>query len=141
MAKLAAPRPIQKLLGSSITGWAARIALASPFAVSGVAKLIDFGAATNEVAGLGLANPALVAAAVVVTQLVGSALLLTRRFRWLGAGLLAGFTVLATLLAHSFWKFSGAEQARQMATFLEHVAIVGGLVLATRYTKASGNSR
>lgn len=141
MAKLAAPRSIQKLLGSTITGWAARLALASPFAVSGVAKLIDFGAATNEVAGLGLANPALVAAAVVVTQLVGSALLLTRRFRWLGAGLLAGFTVLATLLAHSFWRFSGPEQARQMATFLEHVAIVGGLVLATRYTKASGTSR
>ena len=141
MAKLAAPRSIQKLLGSSVVGWAARLALASPFAISGVAKLIDFGAATNEVEGLGLDNPALVAAAVILTQLVGSALLLTRRFCWLGAGLLAGFTVFATLLAHSFWKFSGPEQGRQMATFLEHVAIVGGLVLAARFTKACGAPR
>lgn len=141
MAKLAAPRPIQKLLGSSIVGWAARIALASPFAISGVAKLSDFGAATQEVQGLGLANPAPVAAAVILTQLGGSLLLLTRRFCWLGAGLLAGFTVFATLLAHPFWNFSDPEQGRQMATFFEHVALVGGLVLAARFTRAPGAPR
>jgi len=146
VAKLAAPRSIQKLLGqkllgSSVVGLVARMALASPFAISGAAKLIDFGGATNEVEGLGFANPALVAASVILTQLVGSALLLTRRFCWLGAGVLAGFTVFATLVAHSFWKFNGPEQGRQMTVFLEHVAIVGGLVLAARFTKASGAPR
>ena len=37
------------------------------------------------------------------TQLVGGFLVATGFFAWLGALLLAGFTVAATLLAHRFW--------------------------------------
>lgn len=116
----------------------ARLALASPFAVSGVVKLLDFDGATGEVAGLGVGAPALVAALVIISQLAGSALFLTRRWCWLGAGLLAGFTVVATLLAHAFWTLDGPERGRQAATFLEHVAIVGGFAAAAALTHRRG---
>ena len=70
---------------------------------------------------------------MIVTQLGGSLLFLTRRYCWLGAGILAGFTVMATLLAHPFWAFEGPDRGRQTATFFEHVAIVGGLAMAALF--------
>jgi transmembrane protein len=136
MARSAAPSIVSAVLGSSAAGLAARLALVSPFAVSGLAKLFDVGAAVGEVQGLGLPYPALVVLAVIATQLIGSLLFLSRRFCWLGAGILAGFTAVATLLAHAFWRFDGVERAHQMATFLEHVAIVGGLVLTAHLAEA-----
>jgi len=124
------PRPIEALLAVPGIEFLARLALASPFLVSGVTKLIDFAGASGEMVGLGL-NPApAFAAAVIATQLGGSALFLTRRYCWLGAGMLAVFTMLATLMAHQFWNFAGADRNHQMATFFEHVAIVGGFAVA-----------
>ena len=67
-----------------------------------------------------------VAGATVATQLLGSILLLTTRWCWLGAGILSVFTAIATLIAHAFWLDEGAERIHQMATFLEHVAIIAG---------------
>lgn len=120
------PLFIARVLAWPGTGLLARLALAAPYAVSGIVKLSDFGGATAEAAGLGLGFPEATAAAVIVTQLGGTALFLTRRWCWLGAGVLAGFTVVATLIAHAFWTYDGPDRARQAATFLEHLAIVGG---------------
>lgn len=125
-----APAPIAALLDSPLVQVLARLALASPFAISGLVKLGDLDAAAAEVAGLGLSPALPVAIAVIVAQLGGSILFLTRRYCWLGAGILAGFTVVATLLAHPFWAFEGAERGHQTATFFEHVAIVGGFAAA-----------
>jgi uncharacterized membrane protein YphA (DoxX/SURF4 family) len=124
------PEPIARLLSTEALDYLARLALASPFLISGFVKLLDFAGATEEVAGLGLRPGAPFAAAVVLTQLGGSVLFLTRRFCWLGAGILAGFTVVATFLAHPFWTFEGPDRGRQTATFFEHVAIVGGFAMA-----------
>jgi uncharacterized membrane protein YphA (DoxX/SURF4 family) len=130
MPATAIPRPVERLLGLTGLEWLARLALASPFLVSGVVKLFDFAGAAEEVAGLGLRPGGPFAAAVILTQLGGSALFMTRRFCWLGAGILVGFTVLATLLAHPFWTFEAPDRGRQTATFFEHLAIVGGFAVA-----------
>ncbi|KAA2235431.1 DoxX family protein [Salinarimonas soli] len=124
------PAPIRALLALPGVEIGARLALAAPFLVSGIMKLLDFGGARAEAAALGLGMPAAVAAAVILTQLGGAALFLSRRWCWLGAGILAGFTLLATLIAHPFWTFDGPDRGRQTATFLEHVAIIGGLAAA-----------
>jgi uncharacterized membrane protein YphA (DoxX/SURF4 family) len=129
MTDIAVPRAIDRVLALPGLGTLARLALASPFLISGLVKLTDFGRAMNEVAGLGLQPAMPIAAAIIITQLGGSGLFLTRRYCWLGAGILAVFTVLATLLAHPFWMFEGPDRGRQTATFFEHVAIVGGLAL------------
>ncbi len=132
------PRPIRGLLALPGLGMLARLALASPFLISGIVKLTDFAGATAEVAGLvgrglGPGQAGLVAAAVILAQLGGALLFLTQRYCWLGAGILAGFTVAATLLAHAFWTFDGAERGHQAATFFEHLAIVGGFAVAALF--------
>jgi len=130
MRAMAISRRVERLLSLIALEWLARLALASPFLVSGVVKLFDFAGAAEEVAGLGLRPGAPFAVVVILAQLGGSALFLTRRFCWLGAGILAGFTVIATVLAHPFWVFDGSERGRKTATFFEYVGIVGGFVMA-----------
>lgn len=141
MSDFALPTPVARLLELPGLDYLFRLALASPFLISGVVKLLDFSGATAEVAGLGVQPAVPFAALVIVTQLVGSVLFLTRRWCWLGAGLLAGFTVVATLLAHAFWGLDGPERGRQTATFFEHVAIVGGLAVAALYAARDGRRR
>jgi len=107
----------------------ARLCLAAVFLYSGLDKLTHWRASIEEVRSDGLPWPAAFAGATVFTQLVGGCLVATGFFAWLGALLLAGFTVAATLVGHRFWLRRGSEFAHELTTSLEHVAIVGGLVL------------
>jgi uncharacterized membrane protein YphA (DoxX/SURF4 family) len=121
----------EHVLGQSWLALLARIAVALPFLLSGVAKLADFGGATAEVRGVtGLEPAALLAALVILTQLGGSALLIAgARHAWIGAAALAGFTAVATLLAHAFWLKPATERFLHQNIFFEHVSIIGGLTL------------
>jgi uncharacterized membrane protein YphA (DoxX/SURF4 family) len=130
MSDLAIPRPIAQVLALPAVDYLARLALASPFLISGIVKLLDFPGAMNEVAGLGLQPEGLLAAAVIGTQLSGSILFL-----------LAGFTVVATLLAHPFWAVEGPDRGHQTATFFEHVAIVGGFAIAALFVNGRSAPR
>ena len=107
----------------------ARLCLAAVFLYSGFDKLWHWQSSVEEVKGDGLPWPAAFAGATVFTQLVGGCLVATGFFAWLGALLLAGFTVAATLVGHRFWLRRGSEFAHELTTSLEHVAIVGGLLL------------
>lgn len=114
----------------------ALFALLGPYLISGFLKLFDWAGAQAEVGVLtGLApGPllVLVAAAVIGLQLGASAWLLSaRRGAWLAALALAGFTLAATFLAHTWWQLPpGAERAHAFNGFWEHVALVGALVFA-----------
>lgn len=117
---------------SVATLFLARLALASPFLFSGVTKALDFAGATAEVQGFtGFEPAAPLALLVIAVQLGGSALLLAKgRAVWLGAALLAGFTLAATLLAHDFWAKPGGAWLRDATTFFEHMGLIAGLGLA-----------
>ena len=107
----------------------AQLCLAAVFLYSGVDKLWHWRASIEEVKSDGLPWPAAFAGATVFTQLVGGFLAATGFFAWLGALLLAGFAIAATLLGHRFWLRHGSEFRHELTTSLEHVAIVGGLLL------------
>ena len=107
----------------------ARVCLAVVFLYSGLDKLWHWRSSIDEVRGDRLPWPAAFAGATVFTQLVGGCLVATGFLAWLGALMLAGFTIAATLLGHRFWLRRGAEFQHELTTSLEHVAIVGGLVL------------
>src|SRR3546814_20680691 len=57
----------------------------------------------------------------------------TTLFRSLAALGLAAFTVIATLIGHTFWTFEGADFHRQLTTDLEHLSVVGGFLALTAH--------
>lgn len=109
----------------------ARLALVAPFLTSGIAKLIDPTGATAEMQQFGLTPAGLFAGAVIAMQLAGGIAVLIGRCTVVAAGVLALFTLAATLLAHPFWSFADpAMWALHRNIFAEHVSIIGGLMLA-----------
>lgn len=119
------------VLGTSWFLLAAKMALVTPFVISAAAKLLDPAGALAEAEHFGLQPAILVVVATILVQLGGSLLILVGRAAWLGAGALAVFTVLATLIAHRFWTMTDPVMRFQNQNiFFEHIAIVGGLMLA-----------
>jgi transmembrane protein len=109
----------------------ARLALVAPFLMSGVAKLIDPTGATAEMQQFGLTPAGLFAGMVIAVQLAGGVAVLVGRCTAAAAGGLALFTLAATLLAHPFWSFADPMLwALHRNIFVEHVSIIGGLMLA-----------
>jgi uncharacterized membrane protein YphA (DoxX/SURF4 family) len=107
----------------------ARLCIAAVFLFSGADKLRHWRATIEEVKGYGLPWPRLWAALTITTQLAGGLMVAAGLAAWLGALLLSAFTVAATLLGHRFWLRRGNQFRRELTTVLEHLAIVGGLLL------------
>ena len=73
----------------------------------------------------------MIAVLVIAVQFGGSLLVIWGgRWAWIGAAVLAGFTVIATLLAHSWWTKTGLDRVRDFNAFWEHMGLVGGFILA-----------
>lgn len=103
--------------------------MASPFLIGGIQKLVDFPAAVAEQAHFGLQPAWLWAAAAIVVELGGSALVIFGRWVWLGAGGLGVLTAVAMLTANDFWAKIGEERFMATNAFFEHLGLVAGLVL------------
>ena len=112
----------------------ARVLLASAYLVGGLTKLFNFPDAVAEQAHFGINPPALFAVLTIVAQLVGSALVISGRALWLGAGALAVFTALATLIAHAFWNMEGHERFLATNAFFEHLGLIAGFVIAALFS-------
>ena len=125
------PAPISSLLRSSAFGLFARAVLTLPYWWSGIAKLTDLNGALAEAAHFGLKPAWLVVAATVLVQLGGSIALILGKAGWLAAGPLGVFTAFATLIAHPYWTVvDPIEHFHAMNTFLEHIGLIGGFMLA-----------
>lgn len=114
----------------------ARIALTCPFWIGGMMKLIAWDAALAEMTHFGLMPAPLFAASVAALQLSASLAIIVDRFAWLAAGALGLFTLAASIMAHDFWNYVGQDRVMQANTFLEHLAIIAGLVLAAMISRA-----
>ncbi|MBB5986696.1 DoxX family protein [Sphingobium lignivorans] len=125
------PAPIATLLTDRRFAILAAALLTSPYWTSALAKLLDWNSAVAEAAHFGLQPAMFVAALTILVQLVGSFAIVFRRGAWLGAGALGVFTALATLVAHPFWTIAEPmARFHERNTFLEHVGLIGGLMLA-----------
>lgn len=123
------PPFIIRLLDNPATLFVARVMVTAPFIVGGLTKVFDWPAGVAEMAHVGLQPAAAFNLAALLTQLLGSALVIANRWVWLGAGALGVFTVWATLLAHRFWEFSGSERFMQLNSFFEHWTISAAFIL------------
>jgi transmembrane protein len=123
------PQLIHSLLASRSFGILARVLLTFVFWSSGLAKVIDFGGAVAEMEHYGVMPAVPMAIAVILVQLCASALVISGRWVWLGAGALGIFTVLTIPIAHAFWTMTGEAAFIEMMFTFEHVSLIGGLVM------------
>lgn len=109
-----------------------RAVLTLLFWSAGIFGLFNFAAVTSEVHALGLAYEAVIAGATIALQLGGSLLVITnfRKLGWVGAVALACFTLLTIPLGHAFWSFPEPRRTAELHIALEHVTVIGGLLLA-----------
>jgi transmembrane protein len=121
--------PIDVLTGSTWFGYLARILLTFGFWASGLAKLIDFQGGVAEMAHFGLEPAVAFNVATIITQLVGSALVILNRWTWLGAGALGVFTALTIPLVHHFWTMEEPFRTIEFHVVMEHITVIGGLMV------------
>jgi len=118
--------------------WIGRIALAAIFLLNGLG-IVDQSRPAQELAAHGTPValvPLLIIAGRVVQTAAGIALAVGWYER-VAALCLAAFLVPATLAAHDFWAYRGAEQQGQLVNFLKNLAMFGGLCfVAFRNTPA-----
>jgi transmembrane protein len=136
------PHLINDLLLSKRFALLARVVLTFVFWSSGLAKMFDFHAAVAEMERYGVLPAAPMALAVIAVQFGGSALVISGRHVWLGAGMLGVFTALTIPIAHAFWSMTGEQAFVEMLFALEHVSVIGGLmtiaILGAVYGRHSG---
>jgi putative oxidoreductase len=105
------------------------------FLWAGIDKIQGWPDALQEVAGAGLPLPALTLALTVALQLLAGAAIMLGRWLRPSCWALAAFTALATILYHGFWTQAGAARHAELITFMEHVCMVGGLLLLSTLGK------
>jgi transmembrane protein len=125
------PRWVHAILLSRITEFAARVLLTFPFWGSGLAKLLDFSGGMAEMRQFGLEPAWFYNGLTVFIQLGGSGLIISKRWTWLGAGVLGVFTALTIPIVHAFWRFEGERAIAAFHTAGEHVGMIGALVLVS----------
>jgi uncharacterized membrane protein YphA (DoxX/SURF4 family) len=127
------PSWFARLFVTSPIYWVALLGLCAAYLQGGLVKATDFSGAVAELGHFGLpASPWLVLG-TIFTELVGSILILTNCYRWLGALLLAGFTLSATFVANRFWEIPTSDRFTIENAFFEHLGLVGGFLLVAWY--------
>lgn len=102
---------------------AARVCLAAIFISAGIQHLLNFSGFVETV-GQMLPLAPLLAAATVIFQLLGAALVLLGYQVKVGAALLIVFLIPASLLFHNF-----IADPSQLNAFLKNLGLIGGLLL------------
>jgi putative oxidoreductase len=107
---------------------AARLAVAALFLPAGIGKLFGLSGFAAMLAGKGLPYPDLLAVLGVAAEILGPVALILGVAPRLTALLLIGFTLVASLVSHSFWTFPAEAQGAQQTQFFKNLAIIGGLL-------------
>ncbi|MEI8365764.1 MAG: DoxX family protein [Parachlamydiaceae bacterium] len=113
---------------SSIVLFFARLCLASIFIFGGASKVVFYEQTAQFMAskGMGAVHLFLIAAAII--ELAGGlSLILGYRTRLCSAVLIL-YLIPVTIIFHSFWDVTGAEQAMAQIEFFKNLAIGGGLL-------------
>ena len=110
---------------------AGRVLVGALFLWAGIDKVLGWQGALQEVVTGGLPAPTVMLALTVLLQVAGGAAIIGGRLLRPSCWALAGFTALATVLYHGFWHATGAARHAELIPFMEHVCIVGGLLVVS----------
>lgn len=106
-----------------------RVCLAMVFLVSGVHKGIYYSKAIDEFRQDRIPFIPVTLPGTIGLHLAASLGLITGLFVQECAIALALFTLIATFKVHGYWKFSGNERLNHSRIMLDHVGIIGGLII------------
>jgi XapX domain-containing protein len=132
---------IYPLAAAPVIRFIALLGLCAAYLQGGLVKLLDFGGAVAEAQHFGLPFATVIAGATIVTELAGSALILSGVYRWVGALGLAGFTLIATFVANRFWEIPQPDRFMVENAFFEHLGLVGGFLLVAWYDLRQRHSK
>ncbi|OFA01800.1 DoxX family protein [Duganella sp. HH101] len=122
-------KPILTRLATPSLRWICLLLICAAYLQGGINKLMDFQSAVGEMQHFGLSPAGPMAALVIAGELGASLLILSGFYRWLGAGYLAVFTLMATLLANRYWEIAGPERFMAANGFYEHLGLAGAFLL------------
>ncbi|WP_434714112.1 DoxX family protein (plasmid) [Rhizobium sp. YTUHZ045] len=132
---------VARVVRSPVVRTASLMALCAAYIQGPLTKVFDFNGALSEMDHFGLHPASFFAVAVIVFELTASAMVVSGFLRWAGALALAGFTLLATLVALRFWEMaSGMDRMMATNAFFEHVGLAGAFVFVAAFdlTKGAG---
>jgi putative oxidoreductase len=108
---------------------AGRIALGAIFVLSGFNKLMGVDAFAASLATRGVPMSSILAPLGAGVEFVGGlAIVLGFQVRY-AAALMILFTIVATLISHRFWEFTGPARVMQQSQFMKNLAIIGGFIV------------
>jgi putative oxidoreductase len=115
-----------------------RVMVGVLFLWAGIDKVQGWDGALQEVVSGGLPVPTLVLVLTILLQVAAGAAIIAGRLLRPACWALAGFTALATVLYHGYWHAAGAARHAELITFMEHVCIVGGLLVVSTLAPQRG---
>lgn len=115
----------------------ARAVLTFPYWITALVRFADFSGSTDELANYGLSPAGPINALAIFVLLGGSLLVIANRRAWSGAGALGILTLMTIPVAHDFWNLSGHAAAMERNIVLQHIGMVGGLMLAAALSRSS----
>jgi uncharacterized membrane protein YphA (DoxX/SURF4 family) len=130
---------LRELFTPAWVPWLALLCLCSAYLQGPLDKLRDFASAVAEMQHFGLRPAAPWAAFTIAFEGVASVMVLAGWHRWLGALALAGFTLMASVLADRFWAAPPRERRRVTNAFFEHVGLAGAFVLVAWFDLKGGS--
>jgi putative oxidoreductase len=99
------------------------------FLVSGINKIVGFGAVAGWMNSMGIPAAGLLLVLTIALEIGGGAALVTGIGARYAAAALALFLVPVTLIFHGFWHADAAEFQNQLNHFFKNVAILGGMLV------------
>jgi len=128
-----------RIIGSPVTRTVSLLALCAAYIQGPLTKIFEFNGALAEMDHFGLHPAAFFAVAVIAFELAASAMVVTGLLRWAGAIALAGFTLLATLIALRFWEMvPGMDRMMATNAFFEHIGLAGAFIFVAAADLAKG---
>jgi putative oxidoreductase len=105
-----------------------RLAMSWIFLSSGFGKLTDVAAFSAVLTKRGVPAPSFMGWLGAIVEFGGGLLILLGfKIRW-GAILMILFVIVATLISHRYWEFTGADLGIQRTNFWKNVGIASGLL-------------
>jgi transmembrane protein len=135
------PKPIAAILASPLTSLASRILATCLFWTEFLNHVHDLPGLQAYVEAFGIRPFWLVMGLSLFVQAVGSALVIADRMVWLGAGMLALFTLLTIPIAHDFWNMTGPMAVIERLFSEEHLSVIGGLMAVCVASEARAQAK